>query len=73
MKFYNPFKKHIAYNPEYGYCVRRANIFGWEYLDSDCKFWWCSFTYAKKWAMMDSLEEAKARLTYKEPKWSFVE
>lgn len=73
MKFYNPFKKHIAYNPEYGYCVRRWGFFGWEYLDCDCKFWWFGFNYAKRWAMCKTLEEAQLRMYFKQPKWAFVE
>ena len=73
MKFYNPFKKHIAYNPTYGYCVRRLRLLGWEYLDPDCKFWWFQFCYAKKWAMIATLEEARTRRDFKQPKWEVIE
>lgn len=78
MKFYNPFKAHIAYHPEHGYFVRRGSFIGWEYLDNDTNYWWFGFNYAKRWASMNSLKKARDRIVrFKLPKpkakWSFVE
>jgi hypothetical protein len=76
MKFYNPFKPHIAYHPKHGYAVRKRTLLGWEYLDPDCKSWWWVMEYAHKWAMMKSVEEARERRQQyyePEPKWKVVE
>jgi hypothetical protein len=66
-KFYNPFKAHIVQIQNGRYLVRRFRLLYWEYRDNgkvivydkDEDNWWVTFEYAKRWCVVDTLEEAK--------------
>jgi hypothetical protein len=64
MKFYNPFKAHIVQFDNGKYAVRRWCV-AWEYkehitLSNEDIYWWNTMEYAKRWCMVDTLEQAQA-------------
>ena len=64
-KFYNPFKAHIVQFANGEFAVRRWSVLAWEYKEhitfaNDDIYWWNTMEYAKKWCMVNTLEQAKA-------------
>lgn len=65
MKFYNPFKPHIATFEE-GFVIRRRLITGWKYLDrTDNNWWWDVLEYSiiPKYCMFSTSEAALENYT----------
>jgi len=59
MKFYNPFKPHIAKVDDTKYAIRRHFVFYWLYLDRDnFAYWWGLPEYVRKYCVLNSESEA---------------
>lgn len=64
MKLFNPFKAHVVQFSNGKYAVRRWRV-AWVYkehttLSNEDVYWWNTMGYAKRWCMVDTLEQAQA-------------
>ena len=64
MKFYNPFRPHVALLSNDKFVVRKLTLIGWRYYDNQrlgsCDLWWYGFTYSSaQYFEADTYEEAR--------------
>ena len=60
MKFYNPFKPHIAKFNDGSFAVRKWYL-GWEYRSNDAtdNYWWAGFPGSRKYYRCKTIEQAR--------------
>lgn len=61
MKFYNPFKLHIAQRQNGKYVLRVSSVFFWSYHDrkSASTYYWSEPLHVSRYCEFDTLDEAR--------------